>query len=181
MDSPASGTSTTLTITRIATRARRQRGSRFGVSAVSVLAVIPRPSPSVIHTCEGADMQDFPLELMSHHPDWVIGVRPLPGCVRSRAPRASHHGRRVRCTMFADMSRRDAEDEPLPSAPHRAVSSGGEHFLDAEGARGSNPLPPTTNLLLRLPRLPAALLVRHEVRARRTCAAGGELTSSTHS
>jgi hypothetical protein len=25
----------------------------------------------------------------------------------------------------------------------RAVSSGGEHFLDAEGVRGSNPLPPT--------------------------------------
>jgi hypothetical protein len=24
-----------------------------------------------------------------------------------------------------------------------AVSSGGEHFLDAEGVRGSNPLPPT--------------------------------------
>src|SRR2546423_878565 len=67
--------------------------------------------------------------------------------------------------MFADINRREAEDQPLPSSPHRAVSSGGEHFLDAEGVRGSNPLPPTTNLLLHVPSVPAALLVRHEVRA----------------
>jgi hypothetical protein len=33
---------------------------------------------------------------------------------------------------------------PLQWAEHRAVSSGGERFLDTEEVRGSNPLPPTS-------------------------------------
>jgi hypothetical protein len=41
----------------------------------------------------------------------------------------------------------------------RAVSSGGEHFLDAEGVRGSNPLP-ATHRLLASPLVPADLDAR---------------------
>ena len=37
----------------------------------------------------GVGMQDFPLQLTLHHPDWVIGVRPPPRCVRPDVPRAS--------------------------------------------------------------------------------------------
>ena len=33
-----------------------------------------------------------------------------------------------------------------PGVPSRAVSSGGEHFPDTEGVRGSNPLPPTSKI-----------------------------------
>ncbi len=50
--------------------------------------------------------------------------------------------------VSAARSRHKPEATPslgaVPLDP-RAVSSGGEHFLDAEGVRGSNPLPPTTN------------------------------------
>jgi hypothetical protein len=97
-------------------------------------------------------MQDFPLPLSLHHPDWVIELR-SPRCpVRLAFPQRGveyHTGHEMATDQVresrsaADMCVRQAEGQPLASSPHRAVSSGGEHFLDAEGVRGSNPLPPT--------------------------------------